>query len=209
MRNISAMKREASVLDNDGLIVRTFEFDTTDKAVLAGQARAGLQKHCNPIVEYEVDIVNLPEGTVIGDRINIIDEEGELFLEAKILKFETSAADQQITDTVGDYIYRDSGIAEQIRSLAKEYAVKGIDGIVLSVTSSGGNIFHGQPISTILTAIVFIGSNVIETQEDLETAFGDSTSINWHNGDVLLGAGMTYSLSSDNNKETITARLEA
>lgn len=209
MRNTSAMKREASVLDNDGLIVRTFEFDTTDKAILAGQARAELQKHCNPIVEYEVDIVNLPDGTVIGDRINIIDEEGELFLDARILKLETSAADQQITATVGDYIYRDSGIAEQIRSLAKEYAVKGIDGIVLSVTSSGGNIFHGQPISTILTAIVFIGSNVIESQEDLEAVFGDSASINWYNGYVLLGSGMTYSLSSDNNKETITARLEA
>lgn len=209
MRNISAMKREASVLDSDGLIVRTFEFETTDKAILAGQARAALQKHCNPIVEYEVDIAILPEGTVIGDRINIIDEEGELFLDARILKLETSEANRQITATVGDYIYRNSGISEQMRALAKEYAAKGIDGIVLSVTSSGGNIFHGQAINTTLIAMVFMGNNVIDTQDALEAVFGDGASIKWYNGDTLLGTGMTYNLSTDNNKETITARLES
>lgn len=209
MRNISAMKREASVLDSDGLIVRTFEFETTDKAILAGQARAELQKHCNPIVEYEVDIAILPEGTVIGDRINIIDEEGELFLDARILKLETSEANRQITATVGDYIYRNSGISEQMRALAKEYAAKGIDGIVLSVTSSGGNIFHGQAINTTLIAMVFMGNNVIDTQDALEAVFGDGASIKWYNGDTLLGTGMTYNLSTDNNKETITARLES
>lgn len=209
MRNISAMKREASALDNDGLIVRTFEFDTTDKAILAGQARAELQKHCNPIVEYEVDIASLPEGTAVGDRINIIDEEGKLFLDARILKLETSEAKHEIVATVGDYIYRESGISEQMRALAKEYAQKGIDGIMLSIMSSGGNLFHGQAISTLLSATVYMGNSVIDTQEQLQEAFGESATINWYNGDTLLGSGMTYSLSSDSDKETITARLES
>lgn len=209
MRNTSAMKREASVLDSDGLVVKSFEFDTTDKAVLAGQARAELQKHCNPIVEYEVDIVTLPEGTVIGDRINIIDEEGELFLDARILKLETSAANRQIKATVGDYIYRESGIADQIRSIAREYASKGVDGIVLSLTSSGGNVFHGQAINTTLSATVFMGNNVIDTQELLEEVFGDTARIKWYNGSTLVGTGMTYALTSANTKETISARLEA
>ncbi|MGN1085688.1 MAG: hypothetical protein ACI4Q5_01525, partial [Porcipelethomonas sp.] len=74
--------------------------------------------------------------------------------------------------------------------------------------SSGGNIFHGQPISTVLTAIVFIGSNVIETQEELEAAFGESAAVNWYNGSTLLESGMSFNLSSESNKETITARLE-
>lgn len=208
MRNTSAMKREASALDSDGLILKSFEFDTMDKAVLAGQARAELQKHCNPIVEYEVDIVALPDGTVIGDRINIIDEEGELFLDARILKLETSVANQQVTATVGDYIYRESGIADQIRSIAKEYASKGVDGIVLSILSSGGNVFHGQAINTTLSATVFMGNNVIDTQELLEEIFGETARIKWYNGNTLIGTGMTYALSSANTKETISARLE-
>lgn len=208
MRNTSAMKREASALDSDGLILKSFEFDTADKAVLAGQARAELQKHCNPIVEYEVDIVTLPEGTVIGDRINIIDEDGELFLDARILKLETSVANQQITATVGDYIYRESGIAEQIRSIAREYAGKGADGIVLGVSSSGGNIFHGEQIDTTLTAVVFVGDRVIETQSALEEVFGSSAVINWYNNDAIVHSGMTYSLISNNQNELIKARLE-
>ncbi|MDO4393595.1 MAG: phage tail spike protein [Bacillota bacterium] len=208
MRNISAMAREASAIDGDGLIIKTFDFDTTDKKVLAGQAKAELRKHCNPIVEYEVDILNLPDGTTIGDRINIIDEEGKLYLDARIIKLESSVTDEKITATVGDYIYRDSGISEQMRNLAKEYAGKGVDGIVLSITSSGGNIFHGQPIKTILTATVFQGNNVIDTKQALEAAFGETAEIRWYNGNNLLGAGMTFAIESENTKETITARLE-
>ena len=208
MRNTSAMKRESSAIDSDGLILKSFEFDTTDKAVLAGQARAELQRHCNPIVEYEVDIVTLPEGTVIGDRINIIDEKGELFLDARILQLETSAADQQIKATVGDYIYRGSGIADQIRSIAREYASKGVDGVVLSISSSGGNVFHGQAIDTTLSATVFMGNNVIDTQELLEEVFGDTARVKWYNGNTLVGTEMTYALTSANTKETISARLE-
>ena len=96
-----------------------------------------------------------------------------------------------------------------MRALAKEYAQKGIDGIMLSIMSSGGNLFHGQAISTLLSATVYMGNSVIDTQEQLQEAFGESATINWYNGDTLLGSGMTYSLSSDSDKETITARLES
>lgn len=210
MRNISAMARESSVLDPDGLIVKSFEFDTLDKAVLAGQARAELQKHCNPIVEYEVDIVTLPEGTVIGDRINIIDEEGELFLDARVLRLETSVCDKQVTATVGDYIYRESGIAEQIRSIAKEYAGKGADGIVLSIVSSGGNVFHNAVIQTTMTVTVFCGNKVITDQEALEELFGDEAVIEWYdkNG-VLVTTGFEYELTSTEDSESYTVRLES
>lgn len=208
MRNMTAMAREASALDSDGLILKTFEFDTTDKAVLAGQARAELQKHCNPIVEYEIDIVQLPEGTVIGDRINVIDEDGKLYLDTRILKLETSASAGTQKATVGDYIYRESGISEQMRALAKEYAGKGVDGIVLSVISSGGNIFHGKAINTTLTATVYQGNKVMDNQEALANAFGDTAEIKWYSGGTYLGSGMTYALASDNKTETITARLD-
>ena len=57
--------------------------------------------------------------------------------------------------------------------------------------------------------MIFMGNNVIDTQDTLEAVFGDGASIKWYNGDTLLGTGMTYSLSTDNKKETITARLES
>lgn len=211
MRNTSAMKRWASVLDSDGLLIRQYSFDTTNKATLAGQARAELQKQSAVAVEYEVDFVSL-RGAKIGDRVNIIDEQGELFLEARLLQVKTSVTAMTQTATIGEYKLKSSGIADMIKAYAADFAANvknGLDGIVLSVISSGGNTFHNTPISTTLTATVFYGPDAITNQTDLESAFGAGAAIKWYNyGGTLLGTGFSYVLTSAQNKEVITAKLE-
>lgn len=212
MRNTSAMKRWSSVLDSDGLIVKQFSFDTTDKAVLAGQARAELQKYSRETVEYEVDFVRLPEGTQVGDRVNIIDEDGELFLEARLLKIETSVTEGTQVATIGDYILKDSGISAAVAAMAREFAEmirKGIDGTTLSITSSGGNLFHNTPIATTLTATVFFGDVVITEQEALERIYGEGAAVRWYDDSgVLVGTGFSIQVTSSNLIETYKARLE-
>ena len=212
MRNTSAMKRWASVLDSDGLLVKQYSFDTLDKATLAGQARAELQKTSRAAIEYEVDFVRLPEGTQVGDRINIIDEEGELFLEARLLKIETSVAGASQTATVGEYLLKTSGIASTIEAMAREFADKvkdGKNGITLSITSSGGNIFHNMPIATTLSASVFYGDSIITNQQMLEQVFGSGAVINWYDKNGSLeGSGFTLSVQSSGDTEKYTARLE-
>ena len=211
MRNESAMKRWASMIDTDGLLLRQYSFDTLDKAVLAGQARAELQKQSREAVEYTVDFVDL-QGAKIGDRVNIIDEDGELYLEARLLQIQTSVTNMTQTATIGEYKLRQSGIADMIRAYAADFTANvknGVDGIVLSVISSGGNVFHNTPISTTLTATVFFGPDVITNQADLETALGAGAAIKWYNyGGTLLGTGFSYVLTSAQNKEVITAKLE-
>lgn len=120
MRNITAMDRWSSAIDEDGLWLGSFSFDTTDKAVLAGQARAALQKQSKPSVNYEVDFSVLPDDVRIGDRVNIIDDAGGLYLEARILKIETSAASGTKKATIGDYLLKDSGISDKVQALALE-----------------------------------------------------------------------------------------
>lgn len=211
MRNVTAMDRWASVLDSDGLLVRQYNFDTIDKAVLAGQARAELQKESAVAVQYEVDFVSL-RGAKIGDRVNIIDEHGELFLEARLLQIQTSETALTQTATIGEYRIRESGIADMIKAYAADFSANiknGVDGIVLSVISSGGNVFHNTPITTTLTATVFYGPEAITTQADLESSFGAGAAIKWYNyGGTLLGSGFSYVLTSAQNREVITARLE-
>ena len=211
MRNVTQMARWASAIDTDGLIVKSFSFDTTDKAQLAGQARAELQRLCYPEVNYDCDFVELPDDVQVGDRVNVIDEQGELYLEARLLKIETSVTAQTQTATIGEYLIKDSGISDAVRVFAEEFASKakdGVDGTVLAVTSSGGNIFHNTAISTTLYASVFIGHIVITTQAELQTVFGADARINWYNSGTFIGTGMYHTLNSDNTKETITARLE-
>ena len=125
MRNVSAMERWSSMIDADGLWVGSYQFDTVNKAELAGQARAELQKKSTPSVNYDVDFANLPEDVQIGDRVNIIDDDGELYLEARILKIETSEATETKTATIGEYLLRTSGISEKVAQLAQEVSALG------------------------------------------------------------------------------------
>jgi len=212
IRNISAMKRWSSVLDKDGLIVKTFSFDTTNKAVLAGQARAELQKHCIPEVNYECDFVDLG-GARIGDSVNIIDEDGELYLEARLLKIETSISDQSQKATIGEYLIKDSGVSPEVAEFAKAFAQKvkdGLSGTVISITSSGGNAFHNAPIATTLTATVFYGEVAITGQEALEQVYGEGAVLKWYDSaGSPVGTGFSLPVSSANDIAKYKVRLEA
>ncbi len=122
MRNLTAMDRWSSAIDQDGLWVGEYSFDTTDKSILAGQARAELQRLCYPAVNYEVDFATLPEDAQIGDRVNIIDDDGGLYLEARLLQIETCEADDTKTATIGEYLLKASGISDKVQALAEEVA---------------------------------------------------------------------------------------
>ena len=125
MRNLTAMDRWSSAIDDDGLLVGSYSYDTDNKAVLAGQARAELQKLSAPAVNYEVDFATLPEDAQIGDRVNIIDDDGELYLEARLLQIETCEADDTKTATIGEFLLKESGISDKVAQLAAEVAAIG------------------------------------------------------------------------------------
>lgn len=120
MRNLSAMDRWSSAIDEDGLLLGDYTFETTDKAVLAGQARAELQRRCYPAVNYDVDFSVLPEDAKVGDRVNIIDDHGNLYLEARLLQIETCEAEDTKKATIGEYLLKSSGISDKVQALAME-----------------------------------------------------------------------------------------
>lgn len=122
MRNITQMDRWAGEVDFDGLLLGSYSFDTTDKAVLAGQARAELQRRCYPAVNYDVDFTLLPEDAKIGDRVNIIDDAGGLYLEARLLQIETCEAENTKKAVIGEYLLKTSGISDKVQALAQEVA---------------------------------------------------------------------------------------
>ena len=209
MRNITAMARWSSVLDAEGLWVGSFEFDTTDKSVLAGQARAQLQKESQVAVNYEVDFAKLPEDVQIGDRINIIDEQGELYLEARLLQIETCVAEDTKIAIIGEYILRDSGISAKVAQLASDFANLSQDpAYTLQITSSAGDVFITTTVATTLTAHVFLFGTELSTE-----AIANIGTIKWYNLNDLttpLGTGMTYTITEEMAIDAInvTARLE-
>lgn len=108
---------------NEGHIVRNFSFDTLSKTELLNRSISRLKQIKDVAVNYEVDIAILPETVQIGDIIDIIDEEGELFLGAKVLKIERSRADKKATATLGDFLLKDGGIDLALQQVADNVTV--------------------------------------------------------------------------------------
>lgn len=108
--------------EGDGNITATYSFDTTSKSELCSHAVTELKKISEPEVNYEVDIAKLPEGTKIGDRIDLVDDAGELYLSARLLKLETSVVNKTQKATLGEYLIKNSGISDQVAALAEQFA---------------------------------------------------------------------------------------
>lgn len=105
-----------------GHIIQAYSYDTTSQQELCAHAITKLKKLCQMEVNYEADIVYLPENVKIGDRVNIVDNEGRLYTSTRVLKLETSVTSRKRTATLGEYLIKDSGISEKVRDLARQFA---------------------------------------------------------------------------------------
>ena len=105
-----------------GHIVQAYSYDTTSQQELCAHAITKLKKLCQMEVNYEADIVYLPENVKIGDRVNIVDNEGRLYTSTRVLRLETSVTSRKRIATLGEYLIKDSGISEKVRDLARQFA---------------------------------------------------------------------------------------
>lgn len=115
-------KKEPNLANSGGYILKVKKYDATDQETLLNLAIADLKKMCEVEVNYEVDIAYLPDNISIGDRVNIVDEAGELYLSTRILKLEESEARQKFTATLGEHLLKKSGISEKVQALADDFA---------------------------------------------------------------------------------------
>lgn len=107
---------------HEGHIVRLFSYDTTEQSTLCAHAITELKKAREVEVNYEVDIKRLPANVKIGDRVNIVDEAGNLYLSSRILKLESSAVDMTHTAVIGEHLIKSGGITQKVIDLAAQFA---------------------------------------------------------------------------------------
>lgn len=120
--------RISEIISEDGLkktqtfkhITKTYSYDTVVQKTLCNHAIGKLKKIRDIEENYEIDINKLPENISIGDRINIIDEAGKLYLSARLLKLEESIDEGVQKATLGEYLIQESGIYQSIVDLANE-----------------------------------------------------------------------------------------
>ena len=129
LKSRKALERWSRVLwkDDDtamsgGHIVKQYSYDTLSQQTLCANAITKLKSICDMEVNYEVEMPELPPNVIIGDRVNIVDDEGELYLSTRILKLETSVIEQSVKVTMGEFLLKSSGIHEKVIELAEQFA---------------------------------------------------------------------------------------
>lgn len=115
--------KEPNRLDEqEGYIVRPYSYNTTNAETLKSHAMTELKKVCDMEINYEIDVNRLPEGVKIGDRINIVDDAGEMYVSTRVLLLETSEIDQKHKATLGEHLIKTSGIHDKVAALAEQFA---------------------------------------------------------------------------------------
>ena len=150
--------------DWQGHHIRQYTYDTTSQATLCSKAIKELKKLRQMEVNYEVEINNLPEGIRIGDRINIVDDGGALYLSARILKLETSICDQKQTATLGEYLLKGSGISAKVEELAGKFAAIAKDRTLYTWIAYADDA-QGNGISLDPEGKPYLGTAVNQTEE--------------------------------------------
>lgn len=105
-----------------GHIVKQFSFETLSQEELCVNAIAELKKICDMEINYEVDITDFPKNVKIGDRVNLVDDEGALYLSSRALVLETSVINQSRRAIFGEHLIKKSGISQKVEELAAEFA---------------------------------------------------------------------------------------
>ena len=105
-----------------GHIVKLFKFDTFDQATLKEKAIEELKKLREIEVNYEIEIRKLPDDMKIGDRINVVDDEGNLYLSTRLLKIKKSNTNKEYIVTLGEHLIKSSGIHDKVAALAEDFA---------------------------------------------------------------------------------------
>lgn len=119
---LAKWSRYLSETGNDvGHIVQSYSYDTTSQSELCNRAVSKLKKIYDVSVTYEVDLAYLPNGIKIGDTVNIVDDDGGLYLSARIMKLELSEANKAYTATLGDYQLKSDGVSEKMTELAAQF----------------------------------------------------------------------------------------
>lgn len=161
---------------NEGHIVKQYSYDTTSQSELCNRALSELKKIIEPEVNYEIEITKLPDNIKIGDRINIVDADGKLYLSARILILETSVTSQTQTATLGEYLIKESGISSRVEDLANQFS-KIAKARVFFTWVAYANDERGNGISLDPAGKPYIGTAVNQLVEDVDIS--DPSIFTW------------------------------
>lgn len=107
---------------HEGHIVRLFDYDTVDQDRLCAETRKELKRVRDAEANYEAEILSLPPNVKIGDRVNIVDEAGGLYLSSRLLQLERSVVNDEHKAILGEHFIKGKGVSQKVLELAEKHA---------------------------------------------------------------------------------------
>ena len=198
---------EGGDTDTNGYIVRTYSYDTTSQEELCNRAISKLKSICTPTYTYDVSFAYLPGNLKLGDMIQVADDAGQIYIEARLMQTEISIANRKYSATLGDFTILSDGISEKLSEISKEIAAKkAIDAYTVTIISSAGTLFQTADITTTLTAHVYL-ANVEQTAAELAEK---GLTVKWYEvgNATVLESGLTYQVDGATETKNIMAQVE-
>lgn len=208
LKSRSAVAKWGSTWSNGKHIERTYSFETTSQSELCAHAVTELKKLSSPTKTYEVDIVTMPDNLSIGDIVYIVSDKGELYISSRLLELKTSVSGKKIEAKLGDFVEEDSGIDDQVRSLADKLAnintSPGSTASTLSLTveSSRGVVFTDTLVDTTLTAHVYKDGRELTASEVAKVG-----KVVWYKNGTRAYEGTSYRVQNV-EAARVSAQLE-
>ena len=109
--------------NRSGHIVKKYDYDCDSQKTLYDLALLDLKAIEDAAVTYEVDLYSLPVYVRLGDTVYIVDDVGEIYISARVLSIRRSAINDSITVTLGDFVAKSSGIADNWALFKQQFAV--------------------------------------------------------------------------------------
>ncbi|QNL31344.1 tail assembly protein [Enterococcus phage vB_EFaS_TV54] len=105
---------------DDNYFLQQLDFETTTKNKLVDYALKHLKDYGKPLVSYEVDIANIPYNLLVGDKIKLVDEKEELYLESRVQELKYDYTTDSVEATLSDFVVIESGINDELRKLSDQ-----------------------------------------------------------------------------------------
>lgn len=156
-------------------ICKSVSLSATSQAELLTKAIKYLRKVRIAEVNYEIDISILPDDVNLGDRINIVDDLGEVYISGRVLTLEISELANTRVATLGEFLNKSDGLSDIIKQLAENVKNQLPPTLILSMRK-----IYDATLGYVFTIDVFRSEKQLSTITDFKESLGEDVYIRWY-----------------------------
>ncbi|QEL53354.1 tail assembly protein [Enterococcus phage phiNASRA1] len=117
IRDTHNIKQWSRTNTNSHYFLQYRQFETTNKNTLVNNVISHLKKYSVPVVNYIVDIANIPDLLQVGDTVELVDENEQLYLSSRVQELTFRYHEGTCEAVLSEFMRLSSGIAEQLRDI--------------------------------------------------------------------------------------------